>query len=105
MSVRLPLAIVRDESDCQERTVFATCMSADRYYGGQEFVAKLWTESAAQDGYAMATNRKECKNLSKSLVAATLEKAKTYDFAEPKIRDREVGGSKTAFWVCITLQI
>lgn len=27
------------------------------------------------------------------LVAATFEKAKTYVFAEPLIRDREVGGS------------
>jgi hypothetical protein len=27
------------------------------------------------------------------LVAATLEKAKTYVFTEPVIRDREVGGS------------
>jgi len=27
------------------------------------------------------------------LVAATLEKAKTYVFTEPLIRDREVGGS------------
>jgi hypothetical protein len=31
--------------------------------------------------------------VSKSLVAATLEKAKTYVFAETAIRDREVGGS------------
>ena len=35
----------------------------------------------------------ECKNPSKSVVAATFEKAKTYVFAEPLVRDREVGGS------------
>ena len=59
----------------------------------QKRVANLWTEFAARDGYAMGTNRKECKKPSKSLVAATFEKAKTYIFARPKIRDREVGGS------------
>jgi hypothetical protein len=33
------------------------------------------------------------KNGRNSLVAATFEKAKTYVFAAPIIRDREVGGS------------
>ena len=41
----------------------------------------------------MATHGKECKNPSEPLVAATLEKAKTYVLAETVIRDREVGGS------------
>jgi hypothetical protein len=35
----------------------------------------------------------ECKNPSKSVVAATFEKANTYVFAEQLVRDREVGGS------------
>ena len=33
------------------------------------------------------------KTPSKSVVAATFEKAKTYVFAGPLVRDREVGGS------------
>jgi len=41
----------------------------------------------------MGANVKECKNLNKTLVAASLEKAKTYVFARLIIRDREVGGS------------
>ncbi len=41
----------------------------------------------------MGRNVKICKNLSISLVAATYSKAKTYVFARPRIRDREVGGS------------
>jgi len=41
----------------------------------------------------MATNGNECKNPRNSLVAATFEKANTYVFAAPIIRDREVGGS------------
>ncbi|HKG60445.1 MAG TPA: hypothetical protein VKB05_11860 [Pyrinomonadaceae bacterium] len=34
-----------------------------------------------------------CKNARNPLVAATFEKANTYVFAAPTIRDREVGGS------------
>ncbi len=41
----------------------------------------------------MVSNGNECKNASNSLVAATFEKANTYVFAAPIIRDREVGGS------------
>ena len=41
----------------------------------------------------MGKDGNKCKNPSNSLVAATFEKAKAYVFAEPKIRDREVGGS------------
>jgi hypothetical protein len=41
----------------------------------------------------MIKNRTECKNARISLVAATFEKANTYVFAAPIIRDREVGGS------------
>ncbi len=41
----------------------------------------------------MVKNVKECKNRRDSLVAATFEKANTYVFAAPIIRDREVGGS------------
>ena len=41
----------------------------------------------------MVKNGKECENARNSLVAATLEKANTYVFAAPIIRDREVGGS------------
>jgi hypothetical protein len=56
-------------------------------------VANLWTEFPASDGYAMGTNLKECKKLSKTLVAATFEKAKTYIFAGTYIHDREVPSS------------
>jgi hypothetical protein len=41
----------------------------------------------------MIKNRTECKNARISLVAETFEKANTYVFAAPIIRDREVGGS------------
>ena len=56
-------------------------------------VANWWTEFTAFDCYAMGANVKICKNLNKTLVAATSLKAKTYVFARPIIRDREVGGS------------
>jgi|SRR4030095_6844986 hypothetical protein len=41
----------------------------------------------------MEKNGNGCKNPRNSLVAATFEKANTYAFAAPIIRDREVGGS------------
>src|SRR5215204_4656599 len=41
----------------------------------------------------MVRNGNGCKNARISLVAATFEKANTYVFAAPIIRDREVGGS------------
>jgi hypothetical protein len=41
----------------------------------------------------MVRNGNECKNARNSSVAATFEKANTYVFAVPIIRDREVGGS------------
>ena len=41
----------------------------------------------------MVKNGNGCKNLRISLVTATFEKANTYVFAAPIIRDREVGGS------------
>jgi len=41
----------------------------------------------------MVTNGKECKNPSFSSVAATVEKASTYVFAERLIRNAEVRGS------------
>jgi hypothetical protein len=41
----------------------------------------------------MGANVKEYKDPNESLVAATYSKAKTYVFALPIIRDREVGGS------------
>ena len=41
----------------------------------------------------MVKNGNGCENPRVSLVAATFEKAKTYVFAAPIIRDREVGGS------------
>ena len=56
-------------------------------------VANLWTKFTASDCYAMGANVKKCKILSKTLVAATSSKAKTYVLARLKIRDREVGGS------------
>ena len=56
-------------------------------------VANLWPEFPARDVYRTVADGTECKNPSKSVVAATFEKAKTYVFAEPLVWDREVGGS------------
>jgi hypothetical protein len=46
----------------------------------QKRVANLWTEFTAFNWYAMGADVKECKNLSKFLVAATFERSKTYVF-------------------------
>ena len=47
----------------------------------------------AHEVYWTVGDGTECKNPKKSVVAATLEKARTYVFAEPLVWDREVGGS------------
>jgi hypothetical protein len=53
----------------------------------------------------MVKNGNGCKNARISLVAATFEKANTYVFAAPIIRDREVGGSNplaptnNSYWI------
>jgi len=47
-------------------------------------VANLWTEFSARDRYAVARNVKECKNPSKTLVAATFEKAKLTFLPKPR---------------------
>ena len=56
-------------------------------------MANLWPEFSARDVYCTVADGTECKNSKKSVVAATLEKANTYVFAEPLVWDREVGGS------------
>ena len=56
-------------------------------------MANLWTELPARDVYCTVADGKGCKNPQESVVAATLEKANTYVFAEPSVWDREVGGS------------
>ena len=56
-------------------------------------MANLWPESPAHDVYWTVADGTECKNPRKSLVAATFEKALTYESAEPFVWDREVGGS------------
>ena len=56
-------------------------------------MANLWTEFSAHNRHRMVKNGNGCKNARNSLVAATFEKANTYVFAAPIIRDREVGGS------------
>jgi len=56
-------------------------------------VANTWTEFPAQHVYAMVTKGTECKNPSKSLVAATFEKAIVYVFAGSPIRNAEVRSS------------
>lgn len=56
-------------------------------------MANLWTEFSAHNRYRRVKNGNGCKNSRNSLVAATFEKANTYVFAEPIIRDREVSGS------------
>jgi hypothetical protein len=56
-------------------------------------VANMWTKITARDGYAMGRNGKEQENLDFSSVAATVEKASTYVFAERLIRNAEVRSS------------
>jgi hypothetical protein len=56
-------------------------------------VGNLCPELPAFDVYWTVADGTECKNPKKSVVAATFEKANTYVFAEPLVRDREVGGS------------
>jgi hypothetical protein len=53
--------------------------------------AAAWTEFAARHVYAMARNGKECKNPSRSLVAATFEKTKAYVFTEMVVMKRNLG--------------
>jgi hypothetical protein len=57
------------------------------------FVANLWTELPAHGVYATVADGTECKNPSKTLVAATFEKAITYVFADVVIHNPKVGGS------------
>jgi len=57
------------------------------------WVTNLWPEFPAHDVYWTVADGTECENPNKSSVAATFEKANTYVFAEPLVRDREVGGS------------
>jgi len=56
-------------------------------------VANTWTKITARYGYAMARNGKELENPLNLLVAATLEKAITYVFAESPVRNAEAGSS------------
>ena len=56
-------------------------------------MANRWTKITARYGYAMVRNGKERENPYNLLVAATLEKAITYVFAESPIRNAEARGS------------
>jgi hypothetical protein len=56
-------------------------------------VANTWTKITARYGYAMVTNGKEPENPLNLLVAATLEKAITYVFAESPVRNAEARSS------------
>src|SRR5688572_21956035 len=56
-------------------------------------LANTWTEKTAREVYAIVRNGKEPENLDFFLVAATVEKASTYVFAERLIRNAEVRGS------------
>jgi hypothetical protein len=53
-------------------------------------LANTWTKITARDVYGMLRNGKEPGNLDFSFVAATVEKASTYVFAECLIRNAEV---------------
>ena len=56
-------------------------------------LANTWPKITAHYADAMVRNGKECKNPLFSSVAATVEKASTYVFAERLIRNAEVEGS------------
>jgi len=56
-------------------------------------LANTWPKITARAVYAMVRNGKELENLDFSSVAATVEKASTYVFAERLIRNAEVRGS------------
>jgi hypothetical protein len=56
-------------------------------------VANTWTKITASYVYAMGTNGEEPENPSNLSVAATLEKANTYVFAERPFRNAEAVGS------------
>jgi hypothetical protein len=56
-------------------------------------VAKTWPKITARDLYAIVRNGKEPENPLNLLVAATLEKAITYVFAESLIRNAEARSS------------
>jgi hypothetical protein len=56
-------------------------------------VANTWTKITARYGYTMVTNGKKPANPSDLLLAATLEKAITYVFAESPIRNAEARSS------------
>jgi hypothetical protein len=53
-------------------------------------LANIWPKITGHDVYAMGRNGKEPENLDFSSVAATVEKAITYVFAERLIRNAEV---------------
>ena len=56
-------------------------------------VANTWPKITARGVYGMVRNGKEQENLDFSFVAATLEKAITYVFAESPFRNAEARGS------------
>jgi hypothetical protein len=70
------------------------CM--DARFRGLFRVGNLWPECPAHDVYWTVAHGTQCKNPGKPVVAATLEKAKTYVFAEPLVWDREVGSNPFA---------
>ena len=64
-------------------------------------MANTWTKLTARYVYAMVRNGKEPENLDFSSVAATLEKASTYVFAERLIRNAQTRRLSPLPPVCI----
>src|SRR3989442_14776427 len=60
---------------------------------GEFQVANTWPKKTGRDVYAMVRNGKKPENPQNLSVAATLEKANTYVFAESPIRNAEARGS------------
>ena len=85
------------EAEATSRGVHPTLDCAGRHGLSQAIpqvcVANLRPELPAHEVYWTVGDGTECKNPKKSVVAATLEKARTYVFAGPLVWDREVGGS------------
>jgi hypothetical protein len=75
--------IARKWVQLRSKTKFGDCFNGKG--GHPKRVANLWTEFSAQRRDAMIVNGKEPQNPNKFVVAATVEKANTYVFAESVI--------------------
>jgi|SRR5215213_1110686 len=80
-----------DIRPAEERCLDDRSLDPPKVLGFQ--LANTWPKITAHDVYGMIRKGKEPENLDFSSVAATVEKASTYVFAERLIRNAEVRGS------------